>query len=113
MNTLSMTLNMLAATPKPRVQVRPVNELLAGRTHTLFQRARPVLVRKPLHVPRAKAVARPAWVSPLSEGFAAKLLCGMLAMSAIAGIACGFLSLLERAQNWPLFNAWVGRIVGA
>jgi len=104
---------MTAATPKPRVQVRPVNELLAGRIHPVFHRVRPVLVRKPLCAPKAKAMARPAWVSPLSEGFTAKLLCGLLALSAIAGIACGFLSLLERAQNWPVFNAWVGRILGA
>jgi len=104
---------MTTTTLKPRLQLRPVNELLAGRTHPALQRARPVLVRKPLRVAKARPVAKSAWVSPISEGFTEKLLYGALALSALAGIAYCFLSVLERAQNWPLFNAWVARVVGA
>jgi hypothetical protein len=113
MNTISMTVTMTKATLRPRVQVRPVNELLAGRTRSLFYGARPVLVGNPLRVRKAKAVAKPAWASPLSERFTGKLLCGLLVLSAIAGTAWGFLSVLERVQNWPVLNAWVGRILGA
>ena len=112
MNTISMTVNMTAANAEPRVQLRPVNELRADQIRSLFHDAGPVAVRRPLHEPKAKAVARPAWVSALSEGFAEKFLYGLLALSAIAGIACAFLSVLERAQNWPAFNAWVGRLLG-
>ena len=108
-----MTVNMTAATAEPRIQLRPINELRAGQIHSRFHHAGPVAVRRPLRVPKAKALARPAWVSPLSEGFAEKFFYGLLALSAIAGIACAFLSVLERAQNWPAFNAWVGRLLGA
>jgi len=62
---------------------------------------------------KAKAVAKPAWASSLSGRFIGKLLCGMLVLSAIAGTAWGCLNVLERVQNWPVLNAWVGRILGA
>ena len=90
-----------------------MNELLAGQTHPLSHRAARWLVGHPLRVPKAKALANPLGVSPLSEGFTMKLFYGLLALSAIAWIACGFLSMLEHVQNWPVFNAWVGRILGA
>ena len=104
---------MTKTTFKPRVQLRPVNELLAGRTHSVFYGARPVPVGNPLRVPKAKAVAKPAWASPPGERFTGKLLCGLLVLSVIAGTAWGFLSVPERVQNWPVLNAWVGRILGA
>jgi hypothetical protein len=113
MNTISITVAMTKATLRPRVQLRPVDELLVGRTHSVFYGARPVLVGNPLPVPKAKAVAKPAWASPLSERFTGKLLCGLLVLSGIAGTGWGFLSVLESVQNWPVLNAWVGRILGA
>ena len=113
MNTISMTANMTTTTLKSRVQLRSVDELLAGRTHPALQRARPVLVRQPLRVAKARPVAKSARVSPLREDFVEKLIYGAVALSALAGIAYCFLSVLERAQNWPVFNAWVARVVGA
>jgi len=104
---------MTTTTLKPRVQLRPVDELLVGRTHPALQGARPVLLRQPLRVAKARPVAKSARVSPLSEGFTEKLLYAALALSAVVGIAYCFLSVLERVQNWPVFNAWVARVVGA
>ena len=108
-----MTANMTTTTLKPRVQLRSVDELLAGRTHPALQRARPVLVRQPLRVAKARPMAKSPWVSPISEGFTEKLLYAALALSALAGIAYCFMSVLERVQNWPVFNAWVSRVLGA
>jgi hypothetical protein len=113
MNTISMTVTMTKATLKPRLQLRQVNELLADGTHSVFYGARPVLVGNPPRAPKAKAVAKPAWASPLSERFTAKMLCSLLVLSAIAGTAWGCLNVLERVQNWPVLNAWVGRVLGA
>jgi hypothetical protein len=88
MNAISTTVNVAVQAPKP-------------------------LVHKPLRSARAKAVVRPTRVPAPSEGFTAKLLCGLLVVSATAGIVCLFLNVLERVQNWPVLNAWVGRILGA
>jgi hypothetical protein len=113
MNTISMTVKMAKATLTPRLQLGAVKEFLASQTHPVSHRARPVLVGHPLRVPMAKGVAETAWGPRLSGRFTMKLLCGLLALSAIAWIACGFLSMLEHVQNWPAINAWVGRILGA
>ncbi len=48
-----------------------------------------------------------------SANIVAKLLCGLVVLSATTGVVCVFLNVLERVQNWPLLNAWVGRILGA
>jgi hypothetical protein len=111
MNAISVTANMTTLTNKPRALL-PVNELLAGQGRAMPHRARPALVRKPLRAV-ARPVAKRTWVSPLSETFTEKLLYGALALAAVAGIAYSVLTVLERAQNWPIFNAWVGRILGA
>jgi hypothetical protein len=100
-------------TLRTRVQLRPTNELLAPRVHPALYRPRPALVRQPLRVAKARAVVKPAWASPLREEFIEKVLYAAMALSAAAGIAYVFLSVLERVQNWPLFNAWVLRVLGA
>jgi hypothetical protein len=85
-----------------------------GNMHTISMtwNLRPA-TSKPLPGLRTKAVAKAAWVSPLSQWLTARLLCRLLVLSAIAGIICGFLSLLERAQNWPIVNAGVRQLLGA
>lgn len=108
-----MTVNMTKATLLTRLQLGAANEFLAARTHTVSHRTRPVLISQSLRVPKAKAVAGTTLGSPFRSRFAGKLLCGVLAVSAIAWMACGFLSVLEHVQNWPVLNAWVGRILGA
>lgn len=102
---------MTTLTTKSRVLL-PVNELLAGQGTALARPARPALVRQPLRA-TARPEARTAWISPLDESPAEKALFGALALAALAGIVLGVLEVLEHAQNWPLFNAWVGRILGA
>ena len=109
-----MTVNMTTMTTRNRVLLKPVSELFAGQARARISDARPVVVRRVTRAAAARpVVARRAWISPLSETFAEKLLYAMLALAACAGIANGMLSVVERAQNWPVFNAWVGRILGA
>ena len=108
-----MTVTMTKATLKPRLQLRQVNELLRGQAHPVFYGARPVLDCMPFHAPNAKAAAKAAWAPTLRQGFTGKLLCGLMALSGVAGMAWGLLSVLERVQNWPVLDAWVGRILGA
>lgn len=113
MKTILMTADMTTVTTRPRVQLRPVDELLAARTHPALRRPPPATARSPLSTAKSIPMAKSAWVSPLSESLTEKLLYGALALSAIAGIAYCFLSVLDRVQNWPVFNAWVGQILGA
>ena len=79
-----------------------MSDLIAGQARSTIQGTRPALVRKPLRATAAKPLATRAWVSPVSEAFGEKLLYSLLALSAVAGIAYGFLSVLERAQNWSV-----------
>ena len=113
MNTTAMTVNMTTMTSKERVLLRPVSELIAGQERSTILVARPVVVRRVPRVAAAKPVAKVAWISPVSETIAEKLLYGALAMAAVMGLVFGVLSMVEHAQNWPVFNAWVGRILGA
>jgi len=113
MNTTAMTVNMTTMTTNKHVLLQPVNELIAGRTRSTISVVRPVVVRKVNRVATARPAAQQSWISPLSETFTEKLLYGMLALAAFTGVAYGVLSIVERAQNWPIFNAWVGRILGA
>jgi hypothetical protein len=113
MNAISMTLHATAAPPERHVQLREVNDLVRGRVSAPFHHACPTLVHKPFRAPRAKAPAKPTRAPALSEGFTARLVCALLVASATAGIVCVFLSVLERVQNWPVLNAWVGRLLGA
>jgi uncharacterized phage protein gp47/JayE len=108
-----MTVNMTTMTTKERVLLRPLSELIAGRARSTISVARPVVVRRVTRVASAKPAAKQAWISPVSETLAEKVLYGMLALSAIMGIVYGVLSMVEHAQNWPIFNAWVGQILGA
>jgi hypothetical protein len=113
MNATSMTLKMTTANPRPRVLFQPSNELLANGNHSVLYDARTACIQELLRAPQAKAPANRARVSPQSEGLGAKLFGTLLGLSAIAGTAYGFWSLLERAQNWPVVNAWVGQLLGA
>jgi hypothetical protein len=113
MNAILTTVSVADQTPNPRVQLRPFDGSVRGGVHSPFHATYPALVLEALRAPRAKAAVRPTRGPALSEGFIAKLLCALLVASATAGIVCVFLSVLERGQNWPLFNAWVGRIRGA
>jgi hypothetical protein len=113
MNAIPITIRMRVAAPRPRVQFGPVNGFLGGGARSSFHRAHLLLHRKPSRMPKAKASAKPAWVSPLSERLTAKLICSFLALSAIAVTALGFMSLLERAQNSPIFDAWIRQLLGA
>ena len=113
MNTIAMTANRTTTALRPRVQLRPVDELLAGRMHPALRQARSVPARQPLRTPRAVPMPKSVWASPLRESFTEKLLYAALALSALTGIAYCFLSVLDRVQSWPLFNSWVGQILGA
>jgi len=113
MNAISTIVNVADQTPKPRFQLRPFDGLVRGGVHSPFQPTYPALVLEALRAPRAKAAVRLTRVPALSEGFIAKMLCALLVASATTGIVCVFLNVLERVQNWPVFNAWVGRILGA
>lgn len=113
MNTTAMTVNMTTMTSKERVLLRPMSELIAGQARATISVARPVVVRRVPRVAAAKPAAKLAWISPVSETIAEKLLYGALAMAAVMGLVFGVLSMVEHAQNWPIFNAWVGRILGA
>jgi hypothetical protein len=113
MNTTTMTVNMTTMTSNKHVLLQPVNELIAGRTRATISVVRPVVVRRVTRVAAARPAAKQSWVSPVSETITEKLLYGALALAALAGIAYAVLSVVERAQNWPIFNAWVGRILGA
>lgn len=112
-NSISMRVNEAAGTLKPRIQPRPVDDVLGRRAHPAFRQVRPVIVSRPHYVAKAPTVGRSAWASPLRETFTEKLLYFALALSALAGIAYCFISVLERVQNWPIFNAWVSRVIGA
>jgi hypothetical protein len=113
MNASSMTVNMTKATLLPRLQLEAVNEYLSSRALPVSHRGRPLLPAHPLRVPNTAVTANTARVSLVSKPSTRKLLCGLLALSAVAWIACGLLTVLEHVQNWPIFNAWVGRILGA
>jgi hypothetical protein len=113
MNTTTMTVNMTTMTTSKHVLLQPVNELIAGQARARISVVRPVVVRRVNRVATAKPAAQRTWVSPVSETITEKLLYGALALSALTGIAYAMLSLVEHAQNWPVFNAWVGRILGA
>ena len=113
MNTTAMTVNMTTMTTKERVLLRPVSELIAGQARAAISVARPVVVRRVASGASARPAAKQAWISPVSETLAEKVLYGALAVAAIMGIVYGVLSMVEHAQNWAIFNAWVGRILGA
>lgn len=113
MNTISMTANMTTLTTKQRVLLKPVSELIAGQARSTISVVRPVAVRGVKRAAATKPAAQRGWISPVSETIAEKLLYIMLALAAFTGVAYGVLTLVERAQNWPIFNAWVGRILGA
>ncbi len=107
-----MTVNMTTMTTNKRVLLQPVSELIAGQARSTISVARPA-VRRARRVAATNRTAKQAWISPVSETIGEKLLYGMLAMAAVMGIVYGVLSMVEHAQNWPIFNAWVGRILGA
>jgi hypothetical protein len=114
MNMTAMTVNMTTITTKDRVLLQPVSDLLARQARSTISVARPVVVVvRPAAKPAPRQAARQAWISPVSETITEKLLYGMLALAALMGVAYGALSMVEHAQNWPVFNAWVGRILGA
>ncbi len=113
MNTTAMTANMTTMTTNKHVLLQPVSELIAGQARSTISVVRPVVVRRVNRVATAKPAAQRTWVLPVSETFTEKLLYGALALAALTGIASAVLSLVEHAQNWPIFNAWVGRILGA
>lgn len=108
-----MTVNMTTMTTKERVLLRPVSELIAGQARATISVARPVVVRRVVRDASARPAAKQAWISPVSETLAEKVLYGALAVAAIMGIVYGVLSMVEHAQNWAIFNAWVGQILGA
>lgn len=113
MNTTTMTVHMTTMTTSKRALLQPVNELIAGQTRSTISAVRPVVVRKVNRVATARPAAQRGWISPVQETFTEKLLYGALALAALTGVLYGALSVLEHAQNWPIFNAWVGRILGA
>lgn len=49
----------------------------------------------------------------MSESLVEKSFYALLTVLAVAGILNGVLGVVEHAQNWPVFNAWVARVVGA
>jgi hypothetical protein len=108
-----MTVNMTTMTTTNRVLLRPINEVIARQARSTISLLRPAAVRRVTRVVSAKPVAKRAWVSPLSETFGERVLYGLLVAAALGGIAYGMLDVIEHVQNWPVFNAWVGRILGA
>jgi hypothetical protein len=113
MNTTAMTVNMTTMTTNKHVLLQPVNELIAGRARSTISAVRPVVVRRVSKVATARPAAQRGWISPVSETFTEKLLYGALTLAALTGVLYGVLNVVEHAQNWPIFNAWVGRILGA
>jgi hypothetical protein len=113
MNTTAMTVKMTGSTIRKRVLLKPVDEWIAAQMRSTNAFARPAAVVKRTKAAATKGVPRRTWISPASETFGKALLYGLLALAAFANIAWGVLSVVERTQRWPIFNSWVGRILGA
>ena len=113
MNTISMAAKVTTLGAPDGVLLKPVDELLARQQRPATQRVRALVPSVPRRATSAKRVARHAWIAPVSETFGEKLLYGVVAGAAVWAVAYGFLSVVEHAENWAVFNAWVGRILGA
>lgn len=113
MNTISMTAKATTLDTRDRVLLKSVDELLAGEQRSATQRVRALVPSVPRRATSAKRVAKHAWITPVSESLGEKLLYGVVAGAAVWAVAYGFLSVVEHAENWAVFNAWVGRILGA
>jgi len=48
----------------------------------------------------------------VNQGPAERALFGLLALSAAVGIGQGLGLMIEMTPNWPMFNAWVERLLG-
>lgn len=64
----------------------------------------------------ARAVAgslREGWREAATRCFTERVMLAMLALCGMGAVAWAFLEVWLRLQNWPVFEAWVGRLWGA
>ena len=113
MNTILITARVAPLTTKGQLVLRPLDgALTTPRAHTSSSSRghRPGQGRQPN---AARSSARCVWMTQAHDSWAERCLYLALAAAAFAGLVLGVLTVLEQAQNWPIFNAWVGRILGA
>lgn len=113
MNTIVITARVAPLTSKGELVLRPTDgALTAHRTATILHRrerwAGPADTCK-----SSRPAGRSPYATLVRDSWGERGLYLLLAAAAFAGILIAVLNVLEQAQNWPLFNAWVGRILGA
>jgi len=113
MNPTLVSAQGAALRPPARLLLKPVDEWPAPERVSGGCRARRPQAGGLRRAAAARPVGRSVWIVPAREPVGEKVLYGALAAAAIWAVAYGLLSVIERAENWAAFNAWVGRILGA
>lgn len=63
--------------------------------------------------PTAAGSLREAWQRAAAQCFTERMMLAVLTLCGMGAVVWAFLEVWLRLQNWPVFEAWVGRLWGA